>query len=128
VADSSRGQVRRRLTAYTWKTAFKASFVRFSPGVLAADKATQSLVESGQVATIDSCSFPGGFMDLLFTSRRTFVDALVDVRPCNSLVFAVEVAQHRGHQLLRHVRSRVGCAIKRWSAAGVKNRHPNSQA
>ncbi len=94
--------------AYTWKTAFKASFARFSPGVLLADKATQGLVESGQVETIDSCSSPGGFMAQLFTGRRTFVDALVDVRPRNALAFAAEVAQHQGYHLLRRVRSRGG--------------------
>ncbi|WP_439926164.1 hypothetical protein [Nitrobacter sp. JJSN] len=73
-----------------------------------ADKATQGLVESGQVETIDSCSSPGGFMAQLFTGRRTFVDALVDVRPRNALAFAAEVAQHQGYHLLRRVRSRGG--------------------
>jgi CelD/BcsL family acetyltransferase involved in cellulose biosynthesis len=92
--------------AFTWKTAFKASFARFSPGVLVADKAMQSLVECGQIATIDSCSFPGGFMDHLFTGRRTFVDALIDLRPRNSLAFAAEVAQHQGWHLLRQLQSR----------------------
>jgi CelD/BcsL family acetyltransferase involved in cellulose biosynthesis len=106
--------------AYTWKTAFKASFARFSPGVLLADKATRSLVESGQIATIDSCSFPGGFMAQLLTGRRTLVDVLIDVRPRNSLTFAVEVAQHRGYRLLRHVRRRGLHVIKGWDAAGAK--------
>jgi CelD/BcsL family acetyltransferase involved in cellulose biosynthesis len=114
--------------AYTWKTAFKASFARFSPGVLVADNATQSLVECGQIATIDSCSFPGGFTDQLFTGRRPFVDALIDLRPRNSLAFAVEVAQHRGYQVFGQVRSGVGHVVRRWRAAAVKNRSPNSQA
>ena len=93
--------------AYTWKTAFKASFARFSPGLLVADKSTQSLMESGQVTTIDSCSFPGGFMSQLFGSRRPFIDALIDLRQRNSLAFAVEVAQHQGYHLLRQLQSRL---------------------
>jgi hypothetical protein len=44
--------------AYTWKTAFKASFARFSPGVLLADKATQNLLETCRIVAIDSCSSP----------------------------------------------------------------------
>jgi hypothetical protein len=114
--------------AYTWKTAFKASFARFSPGLLVADKSTQSLMESGQVTTIDSCSFAGGFMSQLFASRRTFVDALIDLRPRNSLAFAVEVAQHQGYQVFGQVRSRVGHVVRRWRAAAAKNRDQNSEA
>jgi hypothetical protein len=45
-------------------------------------------------------------MDRLFTGRRNFVNALVDVRPRNSLAFAVEVAQHQGYHLLRQLQSR----------------------
>lgn len=93
--------------ACTWKTAFKASFARFSPGVLVVDQAARSLFESGQITTIDSCSAPGGFMGQLFTDRRTFVDALIDVRRRNALVFALETAQHRGYELLRRARSRI---------------------
>ncbi len=93
--------------AYTWKTAFKSSFARFSPGVLVVDQAARRLLESGQVTTIDSCSAPGGFMGQLFIDRRIFVDALIDVRRRNALVFALEAAQHQGCELLRHARSRM---------------------
>jgi hypothetical protein len=103
--------------AYTWKTAFKPSFARFSPGVLVADGALRNLVESGRITTIDSCSFPGGFMAQLLPGRRTLVDALVDVRPRNSLAFAVEVMRHQGYRLFCHVRRRGAGAIKRWSTA-----------
>jgi CelD/BcsL family acetyltransferase involved in cellulose biosynthesis len=103
--------------AYTWKTAFKASFARFSPGVLLADKAIQSLLESGRVATIDSCSSPGGFMAQLLTGRRTFVDAMIDVRPRNALAFAVEAARHQGYEVFRHMRNRMRRAIKGSGAA-----------
>lgn len=113
--------------AYVWKTAFKASFARFSPGVLLADKATQYLLESGRIAAIDSCSSPDGFMAQLLTGRRMFVDALIDVRPRNALAFAAEAAQHQGYHLLRLVRSRGESVIKRWSTAGDENRHPHSQ-
>ncbi|GAB1715081.1 MAG: hypothetical protein NTAFB05_01230 [Nitrobacter sp.] len=114
--------------AYTWKTAFNASFARFSPGVLLADKAIRNLVESGQIATIDSCSFPGGFMAQLLTSRRILVDALIDARPCNSLAFAVEVAQHQGYRLFRHARRRGTRAIKRWTRPGAEIFARHSQA
>jgi hypothetical protein len=89
-------------------------------GVLLADKATRNLVESGQIATIDSCSFPGGFMAQLLTGRRTLVDVLIDVRPRNSLTFAVEVAQHRGYRLLRHVRRRGLRVVNGWDATGSR--------
>jgi CelD/BcsL family acetyltransferase involved in cellulose biosynthesis len=112
--------------AYTWKTAFKTSFARFSPGVLLADKAIEAMLESGHVVTIDSCSFPGGFMARLLTGRRTFVDALIDVRPRNALAFAVETAQHRGYEVVCHMRNRVRHAIKR-SGAAAKAAPPNPE-
>lgn len=103
--------------AYTWKTAFKASFARFSPGVLVADKVTRSLIESGQIATIDSCSSPDGYMSHVLAGRRVFVDALIDVRARSSLVFAIEVAQHRGYHLARQVRSRIRHMLARWNVS-----------
>ncbi|MEH6949897.1 GNAT family N-acetyltransferase [Nitrobacter sp. NHB1] len=112
--------------AYTWKTAFKASFARFSPGVLLADKAIEAMLESGHVVTVDSCSFPGGFMARLLTGRRTFVDALIDVRPRNALAFAVETAQHRGYKVVRLMRNRMRHAIRR-SGAAAKTALPNPE-
>jgi CelD/BcsL family acetyltransferase involved in cellulose biosynthesis len=106
--------------AYTWKTSFKESFAQFSPGALLADKATQGLLESGQIVTIDSCSFPDGFMARLLTGRRTLVDTLIDLRPGNSLTFAVEVARHQGYELLRRVQNRIRRAIK-WRSGVAKH-------
>jgi CelD/BcsL family acetyltransferase involved in cellulose biosynthesis len=112
--------------AYTWKTAFKESFAQFSPGALLADRAAQSLLESGQIITIDSCSFPDGFMARLLIGRRTFVDTLIDLRPGNSLVFAVELARYQGYEFLRRVQSRIRHAIK-WRSAIAKNALPASE-
>ncbi len=103
--------------SYTWKTAFKISFARFSPGLLLAEQATRSLMESGQITTVDSCSTPDGFMGQVLTGRRTFVDALIDVRPRNRLAFATGVAQHRSYDALRHIRILMRHAIKRLGAA-----------
>lgn len=100
--------------AYTWKTAFKASFARFSPGFMVADNVTRSLVESGQIVTIDSCSSPDGYMAHVLAGRRAFVDAVIDVRPRGSLAFAMEVAQHRGRHLVAQVKSRMRQMLARW--------------
>lgn len=98
---------------YTWKTAFKISFARFSPGLLLAEQVTRSLLESGKITAVDSCSTPDGFMGQVLTGRRTFVEALIDLRPRNRLAFAVGVAQHRSYDALRHIRIRIRRAIKR---------------
>ena len=103
--------------AYTWKTAFKASYARFSPGALLIDKATEGLFESGRIASIDSCSYADGIMAQLWTGRSILIDALIDVRPRNLLGFAVEVAQHRGYELILSMRRRMRSAIKRCRVA-----------
>ncbi|MDH2351423.1 GNAT family N-acetyltransferase [Bradyrhizobium sp. SSUT112] len=99
--------------AYTWKTAFNSAFAQFSPGALLIDKVTESLLESGRIVTIDSCSYADGFMARLFTGRRTMVDALIDVRSRSSLAFAMDVACHQGHEQIRRVQDRMRRAIKR---------------
>ncbi|WP_229196458.1 GNAT family N-acetyltransferase [Bradyrhizobium acaciae] len=98
--------------AYTWKTAFDASFAGFSPGALLISKMTEELLESGQVGTIDSCSSADGIMSQLWTGRRTMVDTLIDVRTRNPLAFAMEVAEHQGYRQFHNVRSRIWHAIQ----------------
>lgn len=97
--------------AYTWKTAFDASFARFSPGALLISKITEELLESGQAGTIDSCSSADGIMSQLWTGRRTMVDTLIDVRMRNPLAFAMEVAEHQGYRKFHNVRGRIWHAI-----------------
>ncbi|MBR0900658.1 GNAT family N-acetyltransferase [Bradyrhizobium tropiciagri] len=99
--------------AYTWKTAFDASFAGFSPGALLISRITEELLESGQTDTIDSCSSADGIMSQLWTGRRTMVDTLIDVRARHPLAFAMEVAEHQGYQQYRNVRSRIWHAIQK---------------
>jgi CelD/BcsL family acetyltransferase involved in cellulose biosynthesis len=106
--------------AYTWKTAFDAAFAKFSPGALLVDKVTESLLESGPVEQVDSCSAADGFMAQLWTGRRTMVDALIDVRSRNSLAFAVEAARRQGFEQLREMRNRMWQVMRRSTTAPVK--------
>jgi CelD/BcsL family acetyltransferase involved in cellulose biosynthesis len=101
-----------RQRAYTWKTAFKADYARYSPGALLISRMTEDLLESGQIATIDSCSVADGLMAHLWAGRRTMVDAVIDVRLRNSLAFALEVAEHWGHEQLHRVRDRIRSASR----------------
>ncbi len=94
-------------TAYTWKTAFDASFGKFSPGALLVDKVTEELFAAGAIETIDSCSPAGSFMDQLWTGRHTMVDLLVDVGAGRSLGFAFEAMRERGYAQLRDLRKRL---------------------
>ncbi|WP_166303252.1 MULTISPECIES: GNAT family N-acetyltransferase [unclassified Bradyrhizobium] len=98
--------------AYTWKTAFDASFARFSPGALLISRITDELLESGQIAAIDSCSLADGIMSQLWTGRRTMVDALIDVHMRSSQAFAMEVAQHEGRLQFGGERSRMWHTIQ----------------
>jgi hypothetical protein len=102
--------------AYTWKTAFDAAYGKFSPGALLIDKVTETLLEAGPIAVIDSCSSAEGFMAQLWVGRRTMVDALIDVRSRNSLAFTVESARRQGVEQLREMRNRMRQAIKRSGA------------
>jgi CelD/BcsL family acetyltransferase involved in cellulose biosynthesis len=95
--------------AYTWKTAFDAAFAKFSPGALLIDKATDALFASG-IATIESCSPAGSFMEQLWTGRRATMDVLVDVSARKSLTFMLVAAGERIYALARGLRDRARAA------------------
>ena len=92
--------------AYTWKTAFDAEFGKFSPGALLIDKVTDALFASG-TAQIESCSTDGGFMEHLWTGRRTTVDMLVDVGAKKSAGFTLALLGERGYAFAREQRNRL---------------------
>jgi len=92
--------------AYTWKTAFDAEFGKFSPGALLVDKVTDVLFASG-IAQMESCSTDGGFMEHLWTGRRTTVDMLVDVGAKKSIGFTLALLGERGYAFAREQRNRL---------------------
>lgn len=92
--------------AYTWKTAFDAEFAKFSPGALLIDKVTDALFAGG-IQQIESCSTEGGFMEQLWTGRRTTVDMLVDVGAEKSLGFTLALLGERGYAWAREQRNRL---------------------
>jgi CelD/BcsL family acetyltransferase involved in cellulose biosynthesis len=93
-------------TAYTWKTAFDAGFSKFSPGALLVDQLTQSLLSpEGGMEAIESCSPEGGFMEQLWSGRRTTVELVVDLGPRTSLGFLRQAVWHRGRAGLKSLRS-----------------------
>lgn len=93
-------------TAYTWKTAFDATYGKYSPGALLVDKVTEELFARPGIEAIDSCSVEGSFMAQLWTGRRTMVDLLIDVGSGQSLGFTLEAGRQRGYHLLRELRNR----------------------
>jgi CelD/BcsL family acetyltransferase involved in cellulose biosynthesis len=97
--------------AYTWKTAFDAAFAKFSPGALLVDKVSDELLAGG-VTQIESCSSEGGFMENLWTGRRTTVDLLVDVGAEKSASFAAIAMAERGQAWARGMRNR----FRGWNA------------
>jgi CelD/BcsL family acetyltransferase involved in cellulose biosynthesis len=94
-------------TAYTWKTAFDASFGKFSPGALLVDKISEQLFAEGTVEAIESCSPEGGFMNQIWDGRRATIDMLADLRATKSLEFHAVVARERGYAQLRQWRNRI---------------------
>jgi CelD/BcsL family acetyltransferase involved in cellulose biosynthesis len=54
-------------TAYTWKTAFDATFARYSPGALLVDKVTEQLLAAPGIEAVDS-SGPGVAPSLTWSS------------------------------------------------------------
>lgn len=94
-------------TAYTWKTAFDASFAKFSPGALLVDKISEQLFAEGTVEAIESCSPEGGFMNQIWDGRRATIDMLADLRATKSLEFHAVVARERGYAQLREWRNRI---------------------
>jgi CelD/BcsL family acetyltransferase involved in cellulose biosynthesis len=92
--------------AYTWKTAFDATFAKFSPGALLIDKVSDALFAGG-IAQIESCSSDGGFMENLWIGRRMTVDLLIDVGQEKSAGFAAIAMAERGYAWAREMRNRL---------------------
>ena len=90
--------------AYTWKTAFDVEYAKYSPGALLVDKLTEQLFASGTIEAIDSCSPEGGFMNQLWSGRRTTIDLLVNVQARRSPSFALAVMIERGYRELKRQR------------------------
>ena len=88
------------------EAAFDAAFAKFSPGALLVDKVSDELLAS-VIAQIESCSSDGGFMENLWTGRRTTVDLLVDVGAEKSVGFAAIALAERGHAWARGMRNRL---------------------
>ena len=87
-------------TAYTWKTAFDATFAKFSPGALLVDKVSDALFASG-VAQIESCATQESFMAQLWTGRRATVELLLDLGAQKSAAFTLAHLGERGYALAR---------------------------
>jgi CelD/BcsL family acetyltransferase involved in cellulose biosynthesis len=94
-------------TAYTWKTAFDASYGKYSPGALLIDKITEELFAGSQIQAINSCAAEASFMAQLWAGRRTMVDMLVEVGPEKSLAYRLEAGRQLGYRYLRHWRDRL---------------------
>jgi hypothetical protein len=94
-------------TAYTWKTAFDASFGKYSPGALLVDKVSEQVFAEGGIDAIESCSPEGGFMNQMWDGRHTTIDMLADLGARKSLEFRAVVARERGYAQLRGWRNRI---------------------
>ena len=93
--------------AYTWKTAFDATYGKYSPGALLIDRITEELFAGSQIQAINSCAAEASFMAQLWAGRRAMVDMLVDVGPEKSLAYRLEAGRQLGYQYLRHWRDRL---------------------
>jgi CelD/BcsL family acetyltransferase involved in cellulose biosynthesis len=93
-------------TAYTWKTAFDATYGKYSPGALLIDKITEELFAGSEIQAINSCAAEASFMAQLWAGRRTMVDMLVDIGPGKSLAYRLEAGRQLGYRYLRHWRDR----------------------
>jgi CelD/BcsL family acetyltransferase involved in cellulose biosynthesis len=94
-------------TAYTWKTAFDASYAKYSPGTLLIDRVTDELFAGSDVYAINSCAAETSFMAQLWAGRRNMVDLLFNIGPAKSLHYRMEVARHLGYERLRDLRDRL---------------------
>jgi len=94
-------------TAYTWKTAFDASFSKYSPGTLLVDRITDELFAGPDVQAINSCAAEDSFMGQLWAGRRDMVDMLFDIGPGKSLGYRIEAGWLLGYERLRKLRNRV---------------------
>jgi hypothetical protein len=93
--------------AYTWKTAFSATYAKYSPGTLLIDKITEELFAGSRIRAINSCAAETSFMAQLWAGRRTMVDLLVDIGPGKSLAYRLEAGRQLGYQYLRSWRDRL---------------------
>jgi hypothetical protein len=105
-------------TAYTWKTAFDASYSKYSPGALLIDRITDELFAQTDILAINSCAAEASFMAQLWAGRRTMVDMLVDVGSAPSLVYRMEAGRQLGYQRLRALRDWL--SSRPWAAAPRK--------
>ncbi len=94
-------------TAYTWKTAYKADYAKYSPGAVLVDKVAELLLAMPAITTVDSCSDEAGFMGQLWVGRRPLADLLVDVGPRRSFGFVLEACRQYGYHRLRAARNRM---------------------
>jgi hypothetical protein len=94
-------------SAYTWKTAFSASYARYSPGALLVDKVTEELLSGPDIQAINSCAAEASFMGQLWAGRRKMVDMLFDLGPGKSLGFRMEAGRQLGYEGLRNWRDRL---------------------
>ena len=93
-------------TAYTWKTAFDATFGKYSPGTLLIDRVTEDLFAGPDIQAINSCAAEESFMAQLWAGRRTMVDLLIDIGPGKSLGYRMEAGRQLGYHHLRSLRER----------------------
>ena len=98
-------------TAYTWKTAFDATYGKYSPGALLIDRITDELFTASGIKAINSCAVESSFMGQLWAGRRSMVDMLIDIGPGKSLAFRIEAGRQLGYQRLRSLRERFRHAI-----------------
>ena len=94
-------------TAYTWKTAFNATFGKYSPGTLLIARITDELFAGPDIMAINSCAAEASFMAQLWAGRRTMVDMLVGLGPQRSLGYLMEAGRQLGYQRLRNLRDRL---------------------
>ena len=105
-------------TAYTWKTAFDASYGKYSPGALLIDRVTEELFASSEIFAINSCSVEAGFMSHLWAGRRRMVDLLVNIGPTHSLRYRMEVGRQLAYILLRDIRDQIRARIGTFGPKG----------
>jgi hypothetical protein len=92
---------------HTWKTAFNATFGKYSPGALLIDRITDELFAGPDIMAINSCAAEASFMAQLWAGRRTMVDMLVGLGPRRSLGYRMEAGRQLSYQRLRKLRDRL---------------------
>ena len=92
--------------AYTWKTAYDATYARHSPGALLIDRVTEMLLDAG-FASIESCSPAKSFMSRLWPDRRRTIDMVVDLGGRRSPAFVLMVAGARAYARAKAIRDQL---------------------